>query len=246
MLYLLGTGAALSDARRTTTMLAFSDGGRTVVVDCGGDLVQRMLVAGLDPTRVDALVITHEHPDHVGGFPLFMLKIWLAGRRDDVHVYGIAPALDQARRLFHAFETVGWTGLPDVVWHEVEQSEGAAVYGDEVWEVTAAPGDHSVPCVGLRVVHRPSGKVCAYSCDTRPTPPIARLARGADVLVHEATGEGPGHSSAAQAARVAAEAGAGRLVLVHLPPDAGDAELAEARAHFARVTLGADGHAEAF
>ena len=41
MLYLLGTGAAYADPHRTTTMLAFSDGGRTVVIDCGGDVVQR-------------------------------------------------------------------------------------------------------------------------------------------------------------------------------------------------------------
>ena len=66
---------------------------------------------------------------------------------------------------------------------------------------------------------------------------------GADVLVHEATGDGPGHSSAAGAARVAREAGVGRLVLVHLgpQPDGGEALLAEARAVFPATELGHDG-----
>src|SRR5690625_566288 len=96
-LYLLGTGAAVSDAHRTTTMLAVSDGASTIAVDCGGDVIQRMMAAGIDVDTLDALIVTHEHPDHVSGFPLFMEKIWLLGRRRPIAVYGIREAIDQAR-----------------------------------------------------------------------------------------------------------------------------------------------------
>ena len=92
--------------------------------------------------------------------------------------------------------------------------------------------------MGLRAEHSPSGRVAAYSCDTAPTPSVARLAEGADVLVHEATGDMDGHSSAEQAAEVAAEAGAGRLLLVHLPPDLTDADLSAARSRFERTEAG--------
>lgn len=237
MLYLLGTGAAFSDAHRTTTMLAFSDAGRTVVVDCGGDVVQRLQMVDLDPAQVDALVLTHEHPDHVGGFALFMEKIWLAGRRDIVHVYGLAEALDQARRLFETFDTSRWNGLPTIRWHVVAREEEAFVYEDEVWRITASPSDHSVPCIGLRIAHQPSGRVCAYSCDTRPTPAITRMARGADLLLHEATGEGYGHSSAEQAAQVAIEAEVGRLLLIHLPAGFGEGQLEAARTIFPQTEI---------
>ncbi len=237
-LHLLGTGAAFSDAHRTTTMLAFIDEDSTLVVDCGGDVVQRMLAAGIDLTTVSALFLTHEHIDHVCGFPLFMERMWLGGRRDPIPVYGIEPALDQARRCFETFDTSRWEGLPDIHWHSFAEEEGALALTDTLWEVTASPGVHSVPVVGLRVVSKRTGSVVAYSCDTEPTPAIACLAHKADILVHEATGAFSGHSSAAQAAEVAAQAEAGRLLLVHLPPGLSDDDLHEARQRFAQTELG--------
>lgn len=239
-LHLLGTGAALSDASRTTTMLAFEEGDSVLVVDCGGDVVQRLLAAEVDLDHVQALVVTHEHADHVSGFPLFMEKIWLAQRRRPIPVYGPAPALAQARRVFEAFDTSGWKGLPEIQWREVPLEEGASVLEDDRWKVTASPGEHSVPAIALRVEAK-GGGVVAYSSDTEPSEAVTRLARGADLLVHEASGDYGGHTTAEGAARVAAEAGAGRLVLVHLPPEVGDEELRAARGHFERTELGEDG-----
>ena len=42
-LYLLGTGSVVSDAHRTTTMLAVDNGQELLLVDCGGDAVKDML-----------------------------------------------------------------------------------------------------------------------------------------------------------------------------------------------------------
>ncbi len=237
-LYLLGTGAAFSDAHRTTTMLALGDGTSTLVVDCGGDVVQRMLAAKIDLTTLDALLLTHEHIDHVSGFPLFMERIWLGGRTAPIAVYGIPPALDQARRCFESFDTSRWTGLPDIHWHPFPETEDALVLDNATWHVTASPGIHSVPVVGLRVVHKETGGVVAYSCDTEPSPAISCMAYEADVLVHEATGDFPGHSTLEQAAGVAAEAKAKRLLLVHLPPGLTEDDLTEARRTFAQTELG--------
>lgn len=240
-LHLLGTGAALSDASRTTTMLAFESGGSALVVDCGGDVVQRLMAAGIGEDAVEALIVTHEHADHVGGFPLFMEKIWLAGRRRPIAVHGPPTALSQARRIWEAFETGGWEGVPEILWREVALEEGAPVLESDAWRVTAAPGTHSVPVIGVRVEDRRGGGVAAYSCDTEESDAIARLARGAELLVHEATGGFGGHTTVEGAARVAARAEAGRLVLVHLPPEIDDGELARAREVFPGVELGEDG-----
>jgi ribonuclease Z len=242
VLHLLGTGAAFSDARRTTTMLAFEHLGHTLVVDCGGDVVQRMMAGGVDVDSVEALIVTHEHADHVGGFALFMEKLWLSGRRRPIAVHGIEPAIAQARRVWESYDTKDWKGVPEIQWHAVKHEPGAPVLRNERWRVTASPGIHPVPVVGLRV-EAAGGGVAAYSCDTAPSPEITALARGADVLVHEAQQSPvPGvHSTYEQAAQVAFEAGVRRLVLVHLPPGVRDDDLAAARKVFAHTELGNDG-----
>ena len=242
-LHLLGTGAALSDPHRTTTMLAVSRPESVVVIDCGGDVVQRLMSAGLDLDRIEAMIITHEHADHVSGFPLFMEKIWLSGRRRPIAVYGIEPALAQARRAWESFDTTSWEGLPPIDWREVRHAEGANLLEDDHWRIAVTPVDHSKPNIGLRVEDKHSGSVLAYSCDTAPTPRFVALARGADLMVHEATGEAPGHSTAIQAADVARQADAKRLLLVHLPPAAHltSEMMSEARDVFPALERGAEG-----
>ncbi len=240
-LHLLGTGAAVSDATRTTTMLALESAAGVVVVDCGGDVVQRLLAAGIGLERIEALVVTHEHADHVGGFPLFMEKIWVAGRRRPIPVHGPAPAIAQARRCWESFETGGWKDVPEIVWGEVALEEGAPVLELGPLRFTASPGTHSVPVVGLRVEDREGGGTVAYSCDTEKSDAITRLARGADILLHEGTGGFGGHTTPEDAAQVAVEAGAGRLVLVHLPPEVPEEAMRRAREIFPRTELGEDG-----
>lgn len=243
-LHLLGTGAAISDPHRTTTMLAVSDDSAdapdVLLVDCGGDVLQRMREAGLPFERIAGLIVTHAHPDHVSGFPLFMEKIWLAGRRAPIPVCGIEPALDQARKTFDAFSTItaGWDDMPSIDWQPVGQAVDAPVWEDATWTVTAAPVEHGIPNVGLRIESTRSGGIVAYSCDTAPCGNVAYLGRDADWLVHEANGEGDGHSSASEAARTALQAQAQRLRLVHLPPGDKQETLDAARQIFKATELG--------
>jgi ribonuclease BN (tRNA processing enzyme) len=106
--------------------------------------------------------------------------------------------------------------------------------------VSTTPNEHgTMPNFAVRV--DAGGASAAYSSDTVPCAAVAALARGVDVLVHEATfphrdrGRFGTHSTAREAGEVAARAGARRLILAHVEADYHgelDALADEARAVF--------------
>lgn len=229
-------------------MLAAESSGSVVLIDCGSDPVERLLSAGVDPREIDLLILTHAHPDHVCGFPLLMQKLWLAKRSRPLEVLGPREALDTARRLFEVFDTSGWDGLPELRWHEADSAPRESAWTGEEWAIDTTPAKHGRrPTIALQMRPvRSSGGTAVYSADTEYSQGIVELARGARLLVHEATGEFPGHSTAEQAARVAAAAGVDHLVLVHLPPEPDPVDLAEAQRIFPAVETGEDGSVYTF
>ncbi|HTE20337.1 MAG TPA: ribonuclease Z, partial [Armatimonadota bacterium] len=94
------------------------------------------------------------------------------------------------------------------------------------------------------------GVVIAYCTDTRPCAAAVELARDADLLIHEGTFDATmpddahrkGHSTVADAARVAVAAGVKQLVITHLSPRYGDVAplLAQARAIFPNTRIARD------
>jgi ribonuclease Z len=93
----------------------------------------------------------------------------------------------------------------------------STVLESESLRVLASPVHHLVPTIGIRFEVRGSGAILAYSSDTEPCAEVVRLADGAGILIHEAAGEGKGHSSAEQAGEIATKAEVGQLLLIHYP-----------------------------
>lgn len=243
ILHLLGTGAAVSDANRSTTMLAIENSESLIVIDCGGDVVQKLLLSGANIDNLKALIVTHEHADHISGFPLFMERMWLLGRREPVPVYGIKEAISQAKRMHETFDTSDWPGYPEIDWRELDKTENSLLLSDNNWEIHTSAGTHGVPVIGLRILNKQSANVVSYSCDTEYSESIVSLAEGSHILVHEASGPLSGHSTAADAARAAAKSKSKRLLLVHVPPKEllSNEVIAEARQIFANLDVADEG-----
>jgi ribonuclease Z len=220
----LGTGAAVPSPGRDNTSLVLDDGRELTLIDASGSPLKRLVEAGLDPARLARIIITHEHLDHTYGYPSLLQSLWLSGRRESLPVYALPDTWRFLDRLVDAYRPGSWTdGFP------VDRRE--VVPGDTPFVVTggftvrAARGVHSVPVVGLRITTQ-ARSTLVYTSDTSPCSAITELAQDADVLIHEATFRAGaeelanrlGHSTARQAAEVAAAAGARRLVLIHFTP----------------------------
>ena len=89
----------------------------------------------------------------------------------------------------------------------------------ENFVIYSSPVCHIVPTIGLRIDYNSGRKIIVYSSDTEICESLENLARDADVLIHEATGASIGHSTAEQAAQLAASAKVKQLYLVHYPPE---------------------------
>jgi ribonuclease Z len=168
--------------------------------------------------------------------------LWLAGRRRPLPVHGPDDAVALARRVFAQWDTSGWKGLFELQWHTVPHELHAPIAHTSDFALTAAPGVHSVPVIGVRARDLHGSGTVVYSADGEASGGIQALAEGADLLVHEANGPFKGHCLASAAAELAKAAGARRLVLVHLSPQRPEfaAEYQAAQSVFPDVRLGED------
>lgn len=233
-LIVLGSSNAIPTRDHENTHLALISRGRTVLIDCVSNPMVRLEQAGIDPLSITDLILTHFHPDHVSGVPLFLMDSWLIGRHAPLNVYGLDYTLQRIETLMNLYNWSDWPGFYPVNFLRVSMDEMAVVFDEEDMRVTATPVRHFLPNMGLRIDLKAEQKSVVYSCDTEPCAEVERLAQGADILLHEAAGLFPGHSSAAQAGVVARQAEVGTLYLIHYPTGrfaSGDL-VADAKSHF--------------
>jgi ribonuclease Z len=133
-------------------------------------------------------------------------------------VHGLAYTLDRLQKMMDLYEWQRWPGFFPVEYRVLAELERQTVIDEPDLLLLASPVKHLLPTIGLRVEFRAEGTSAVYSCDTEPSEQVVRLAQGADVLIHEATGESIGHTSPAQAGRIAAQAGVKILYLIHYTP----------------------------
>jgi ribonuclease BN (tRNA processing enzyme) len=167
---------------------------------------------------IDAVCLSHLHADHC----LDLCGYWVArtyapdGPKPPIPVLGPSGT---ARRMAQAYGLDEHPGMTQAFGFET-LTPGTRQIGPFL--VRMARMNHPVETFGFRFEH--AGRTLAYSADTGETPALSELASDADVLLCEASFlAGPDlpaglHLTGGQAAEHAARAGAGRLVLTHVPP----------------------------
>jgi ribonuclease BN (tRNA processing enzyme) len=221
---MIGTSAAMPSRARSHVSFVLWPG-ESILVECGPTVPWQLQRLGVDHRLINDLFISHLHGDHSIGLAPFLTLAELDGRPWPLRVYCPTSAIPTLKLICsHASpslariveEKVEWIGLDDAGGDGLTLAGGA--------RVSWAPGIHKVADLAYRFDY--GGRSIVYSGDTGPAEPIKNLAAGADLLLHEATWSetidgrtSPDHSSARQAGRLAAEAGARQLALVHLHKD---------------------------
>jgi len=233
-LIILGASNAISSKDSENTHMVLVGEKRIVMVDCVNNPIRRLEQVGVDFMDLTDLVLTHFHPDHVSGVPLLLMDMWLRGRKRQINIYGLHYTLDRMEKLMGMYSWEDWPDFFPVTFHRLPASENVPIYESDEFKIISSPVRHLIPTIGLRFELKDSQKIVTYSCDTEPCVEVIRLASGADILIHEASGASLGHSSAEQAGQIAAQAEVGKLYLIHYPT--GDFTngnlMAEARQHY--------------
>lgn len=245
-LILLGTaGGPTPKPNRAAPGQVIVVNGVSYVVDCGNGVARQLILAKLKLASIRDVFITHHHSDHNADYGNLLLLAWATDLAHKVDTWGPPPLAEMTRQFLALNDYDIRTRMADegrpplkdlIVPHEIR--DGGVVMQDENVKVTAAVVQH--PPVEPAFAYRfdcPDRSI-VISGDTRPSENLVKLARGADVLVHEvmhlpsleqliATEPNAktlrehllaSHTTTEQVGRLATEAGVKTLVLSHFVP----------------------------
>ena len=224
----LGSCGAFPEPGRACSGFAVDWDGYRLALDLGYATLPRLLAHWPDGA-LDAVAITHEHPDHcIDLHGLFRMRFYGAPAQPRLPLYCPPGVLDRLAGL-----------EPDADLTAVfDPHPLPGTYRAGPFELTGVPLPHFVPNAGIRV--QAGETALAYSGDTGPDPMLAELGRDTDLFIIEATDrdgetQRPARNlmTAAEAGRWGRQAGARRLMITHFwPGNDRAASMAAASAEF--------------
>jgi phosphoribosyl 1,2-cyclic phosphate phosphodiesterase len=189
---------------RASVLLEY--GGRCVVIDTGSDFRQQALRVGL--TRLDAVLFTHDHADHIFGLDDIRPFNFRTGRA--IPCYADARTWEGLRRVYsYVFDPKGYAGAPRI---EVHTLDGPfEVFGQEFEPLYVLHGGMPV------VAYRFGNAAYATDCNEIPDETCARLA-GLDLLILDGLrhAEHPSHMSIGKALAYIERVAPRRALLTHM------------------------------
>ncbi len=148
---LLGTGGMLPMPERFLTSLYAEYNGRAVLIDCGEGTQVAVAKHGLKMSRIDLILITHCHADHVTGLPGLLLSIGNSARTEPLDIAAPESCLPVIESLMSVCGALPYKvelhGLPEDRIYEF-----TAYMIDPMLTVKTMPLSHRVSCLGYSLI----------------------------------------------------------------------------------------------
>jgi phosphoribosyl 1,2-cyclic phosphate phosphodiesterase len=199
--------------RRRRTSLYVQAGGVSIAVDTPPDFREQALQYGV--TRVDAVIFTHAHADHIFGFDDIRRFNTLQGAA--IPAYGLPDTIEHIRTVFHYIHEGEEPGLyrPRIEFHQVNSPF-------EIGKVSVSPlsvehDAHGRPTVGYLL--KADGRSLGYvpDCSRMPGATAAAL-RGVDVMILDTLGvkRHRTHLSLTESVEILKDIGAAKSFIIHM------------------------------
>jgi ribonuclease Z len=294
-LTILGAGSATPTLRYHPTAQLLTVGNDYMLIDCGEGTQLRLLEQKFRPNRLRYIFISHLHGDHYFGLPPLLSTLNLAGRTDDLFLFGPRGLDEVLTTIFRVSDSrLGY----QIHFQPVDPDKATLLLDHPQLTVESIPLQHRIDCSGYlfrekphprrllrdrlpddipvqylkllkdghdilnqegQIIHAsedvtepaPPARSFAFCSDTRYVEDLVPQLRNVDLLYHEATflednaqrAAEVFHSTAKQAASIAAKAAVGRLLIGHFSSRYKQYDLfvSEARSIFPETYIATEG-----
>jgi ribonuclease BN (tRNA processing enzyme) len=220
-LTIVGSGDAFGSGGRFNTCFLLETTKATLLLDCGASALPALKAQGVDPNRVDGIILSHLHGDHFGGLPFLLLDGQFLSRREKPLLIAGPPGsrarIDAALEAFFPKSTRSKWRFPWRV-EELALDRERDVLG-HMLITTEVVHQSGSPSTALRLAD--GEKTVAYSGDTEWTEALLPIAREADLFICECyayAGKLTGHMSWDILQTKLSALGAKRLMVTHMNP----------------------------
>jgi ribonuclease BN (tRNA processing enzyme) len=175
----LGTGVAIPERGRVQSGVLVRLEEKPLLIDCGSGVLSRLSEAEILHTKVDTVLLSHLHLDHVADLLCLLKANWLCGKTD-MRIYGPERTKEWFSRVLGAYDYI--LDKVDVEVIELFPGKDFTPEGFDC-EISCTSARHSIPNLAYRVAAEDGEFV--YSGDTEPCRNVMDLAAEADLLIHE-------------------------------------------------------------